>query len=264
MMAKYTNRPKSVIDETMPFGGSGSSQNPSESPYTEAYEAWKTDPTPATRGALLSAVNPVIDTAVSTYAPKGGPNAKSRARLMALRAFESFDPNRGNLKTHLLSQLRGLQRAQGQAQQIISIPERVVLDRQHLVEEEDLLRDRLGRDPSDAEIANATGLSLKRINYIRQAQPGVNTGALVDDTGAPYAPASQVPGVDMPGIVWEELVYHDLSPVDQAIMDYTLGLHGTQPLPTAEIAKRLGITPSAVSQRKAKIQAFLDEQHEVF
>jgi DNA-directed RNA polymerase specialized sigma subunit len=265
MAKQYTNRPKSIIDETMPFGGGSSSAGGKlETDYDDAFTSWKKQPSPKTRGMLLRAVDPVISTALHSYAPKGGPNSRSQARLMAMKAFESYEPTQGSLKTHLLSQLRGLQRVQGRSQQIISIPERVVLDRQHLTEEEKVLRDRLGRDPSDGEIAGATGLSLKRINYIRQAQPGVATGSIMDDTGTPFSPQSNMPGVDMPGMVWEEMIYNDLGPTNQAIMDFGLGLHGSPVLDNREIAQRLGITPSAVTQRKTKIQAMLDEQHEVF
>jgi len=263
-MAKYKNRPKSVLDESMPFGGSSSKIGQLEKPYTDVYTAWKDNPDQTTRGELLRAVDPIIGTALHSYAPTGGPNAKSQAKLLAMKAFDTYDPEKGTLKTHLLSQLRGLQRIQGQSQQIIGIPERVVLDRQQLADTEKEMREELGRDPSDAEIAGRTGLSLKRIGYIRQAKPGTNTGSMVDETGAPFVPPSTVPGEDMPGTVWRELVYHDLGPVDQAIVDYTFGQHGAPVLETREIAKRLGITPGAVSQRKTKIQAMLDEQYGVF
>lgn len=265
MAKKYTNRPKSVLDETLPFGGGGSTAGGKlETDYSDAFTNWQQQPSPETRGALLRAVDPVIGTALHSYAPMGGPNARSKARMMAMKAFESYEPERGNLKTHLLSQLRGLQRVQGQSQQIISIPERVVLDRQHLAEEEKVLRDNLGRDPSDMEIANNTGLSLKRINYIRLAKPGVNTGSIMDETGAPFSPQATIPGTDMPGMVWEEMIYNDLGPIDQAIMDFSLGLHGSPTLGNREIAQRLGVTPSAITQRKTRIQAMLDEQYEVF
>ena len=56
------------------------------------------------------------------------------------------------------------------------------------------------------------------------------------------------------------MVYYDLDDTNQSIMEYTLGLHGAPVLENREIANRLGITAGAVSQRKAKIQAMLDEQ----
>jgi hypothetical protein len=46
-------------------------------------------------------------------------------------------------------------------------------------------------------------------------------------------------------------------------MDYSLGLHGAPAVSTTDIAKRLGLTAGAVSQRKAKIQAMIDEARQM-
>jgi len=45
------------------------------------------------------------------------------------------------------------------------------------------------------------------------------------------------------------------------IMDMTLGRNGKRRTPTQEIARKLGITPGAVSQRAAKIQTMLDKRY---
>lgn len=257
------NKPKSLIDQTLPFASEGGSQRV-ETDFDPLYQSWKSDNNPATRSALLKHVQPVLDTAIHSYAGgNASPSVKSQAKLMALSAFNTFDPTKGNIKTHLLSQLRGLQRHAAQSSQIISLPERVSLDRQHLMEAENELRDNLGRDPSDLELADHTGLSLKRIGYIRQAKPGTNTGSILDEEGEVFSPASAVPGAQSADDAWAEMIYHDLGSTDQAIMDYTLGLRGISPASTTEIAARLGISPGAVSQRKAKIQAMLDERYQI-
>lgn len=225
-----------------------------------AFQAWKAQPSPESTGQLLRAVRPVLDTAVSTYASGGGGAVRGQARLMAVRAFQSYDPAKGPLKTHLLSQLRGLQRYQQQQQQPIRIPERVLLDRNTLTASEQELRDELGRDPSDAEISRRTGLSARRLAKIRQVRPAVSAGQLTDDAGQPYSPASQLPGDTSLQDAWTEFIYGDLGPVDQAVMDYTLGLHGSPVLTNQQLAGRLNLSPGAISQRKAKIQRLLDEQ----
>lgn len=259
MPKTYTNLPNSIIDDTMPFGGG--SKKTLEPDYDEAYQGWKASDTPQTRGMLLRKVQPVLDTAVYTYAGKNAsPAVKSQARLMALDAFKTYDPAKGNMKNHLMATLRRLQRTAAQGQQIISIPERVALDRRHLREAEEALRDSIGRDPSDAEIADYTGLSLKRIGHVRQAASPVNSGSILDEQGEVYAPPSSIPGANQNDEAWQDMVYYDLEPTNQAIMDYTLGLHGAPTLENREIANRLGITAGAVSQRKAKIQAMLDER----
>lgn len=254
---------KSIIDETLPFASSGSSTGGIEPDFEQAFHQWKGSDTPVTRGALLKTVQPIIGTALHSYTGgNASPAVKSQAKLMALKAFHTYDPAKGNMKTHLLSQLRGLQRAAAQSQQIISIPERVSLDRQHLMAAENELRDNLGREPSDLEVADYTGLSLKRLGYIRQVRYGVNSGSIMDEEGEVFNPASTVPGAHSADDAWADMIYYDLNDTDRAIMDYTLGMRGAKPLSTTELAIRLGISPGAVSQRKAKIQGLLDQRYQ--
>lgn len=263
MNKKFRNVPNSLIADDMPFMSS-SNADQLEPDYQEHFKAWKQSDTPQTRNQLLRAAQPVIDRAVYSYAGSSpSPYIKSQAKLMALDAFGSYDPNKGNLKTHLLTQLQRLQRTNAQNQQIISIPERVALDRRNLLEVEERLRDDLGRDPSDAEIADHTGLSLKRIGYIRNAKTGVNSGSILDDEGEVFDPGSIIPGNTQVEDAWQQMIYYDLHPTDQAIMDYTLGLHGAPVLDNRTIATRLGLSEGAISQRKNKIQAMLDERFNV-
>jgi hypothetical protein len=53
---------------------------------------------------------------------------------------------------------------------------------------------------------------------------------------------------------WHEFVYHDLDPIDQVILEHSLGLHGKQVLPNQDIARKLKLSPGAISQRKVRIQ----------
>lgn len=251
------------FDTTLPFASSTQTTQ-LEPEYAEAFGAWQATPTPQTRSQLLKQVDPVISTAIKSYggASAGSPVLRSHARRMALKSFGTYDPAKGGLKTHLLSQLRRLQRTGAQQAQIISVPEQVALDRRHLNETEQSLRITLGREPSDQQLANHTGLSLKRLSYVRQTSPPVAVGKLLSQMPAESRtlPASSIPGHDPLIEGWEELVYHDLDQTDQVIFDYLTGSHGRGMLNTGDIAKRLGVTPSAVSQRAARIQGQLDER----
>jgi Mn-dependent DtxR family transcriptional regulator len=59
-----------------------------------------------------------------------------------------------------------------------------------------------------------------------------------------------------------DFVYGDLSPTDKLIMDMTLGRNGRRTAATQDIARRLNITPGAVSQRAAKIQQMIDQRYQ--
>lgn len=235
-----------------------------EPEFKEHFETWKASPTPQATSTLLKAVSPVIDSAMKTYSGRGtSPTLRSKAKLLAVDAFHRYDPSRAKLRTHLMSHLQGLRRASAQEGQIISIPERVGLDLHRLRASENELRDKLGRDPSDMELADHTSLSRKRIEYIRRAQPGLSEGAL-----APEGESEEGTGIG-PGVVgqsndtWLNFVYLDLSPVDQVIMENSMGLHGKPKLPKQTIAAKLRLSPGAISQRAAKIQALIDKRDEL-
>ena len=57
---------------------------------------------------------------------------------------------------------------------------------------------------------------------------------------------------------WRDYVYHDLDTKSRKIFEWTTGYGGTKILPKQEIARRLKITPAAVSSRIQTIIAFLE------
>ena len=234
--------------------------------FDAAYTTWQTNKTPETNTALLSTLQPVIDTAVMSYAGQNSsPTTRSRAKLMALKALDTYDPARGNVRTHLLSQMQSLRRLSAQAQNIITIPEQVGLDYARLNDSEGELRDQLGRDPTDDELADHTGLSRRRIQKIhafnQPVSEGMTTREVSDENSYGGDVASNIPGSTRSADAWFNFVYEDLGSVDKLIADMTLGRNGRRRTSTQDIARRLNITPGAVSQRAAKIQAMLDKQY---
>jgi DNA-directed RNA polymerase specialized sigma subunit len=234
-----------------------------EDEFLQPFNEWRERPSKVSTGNLLRVVAPVIQSAITTYAPGNkSPLLTSQARRLAIQAFERYDPAKAKLRTHLLSHLRGLQRISVRQEKIISVPEQVRLDRYHVFESAKELRDKLGRDPTEAELSDATGLSFKRLKYIRQAAeatPESSLQSMSDDGDDLFSPAVRYEDEAGP---WSQFVYHSLGPDDQLIMEHTLGLNGKPKLSNQTIARQLGITPSAVSQRKAKIQAQLDHRLE--
>jgi DNA-directed RNA polymerase specialized sigma subunit len=233
--------------------------------FAQLHQQWLQKPTPELNTQILQKVQPIVDTAVSSYVGQvATPAMKTRAKLMALKAMQNFEPARGSIKTHLLSQLQSLRRMAAQEQNIIAIPEQVGLDFQKLTEAENNLRDRLSRDPSDDEIADATGLSTRRIQKIRSFHKPVAEGSTVYETTDDYADsgsiASKIPGQVSEQEAWMNFVYGDLDPVNKLIMDMSLGRNGRRKASVQEIARKLNITPGAVSQRAAKIQQMLDKR----
>lgn len=261
---KMPGMPSILGDTPAPFSATPKITGVSDD-FNTTFDAWKKTQNPAANTKILTTVQPVIETALSSYVgPNPTPAIRAKAKLLALKALNTFDANAGNVRTHLLSQLQSLRRLSAQEQNIIAIPEQVGLDYQKLTEAENELRDRLSRDPSDDEVADATGLSTRRIKKIRAFHQPIAEGSTIIETGDDYADAggiaSNIPGQNNAQDAWLDFVYGDLSPTDKLIMDMTLGRNGRKKTSTQEIARKLNISPGAVSQRAAKIQNMLNQQ----
>ena len=229
-----------------------------ESDFIEPYKTWKADPSPDNTMALISKAQPTIDRAIRQHVGQPTPLLRSEARRIVIDSLPKYEPSMAGLSTHLTNQLQGLKRIARNQRTILSVPERVALDRQNLEETTREVRDRLGRDPSDIELSDHSGFSLARIQHVRRFSPGVAESMLTDEEGAP-ASTHIVGGRGMKN-TWMHLVYEDLTPIDQRILEHTVGLHGKPQLSNGQIAQLLGLSPGAISQRKAKIQAMLDQE----
>lgn len=238
-----------------------------EEDFAPHFQAWKKDPTPENSTNILRVIDPVIQSAMRTYAGQGSPSPtlRTKAKLIALDSLKRYDASKAKLRTHLMTNLQGLHRAAAEEGQIVSVPERVRLDNIKLHAASMELEDRLGRPPSDAELSRHTGLSTRRLAHIRQAQPPLIEGSLET-----FPNESGEIEVAQPAVVsrgngdtWVDYVHMDLEPTDQFIMESILGLYGKPILAKGTIAKKLGLSAGAVSQRAAKIQRLLDKRYDL-
>lgn len=237
---KISDPPKPVVD-TRKMNGADA-----------AYATWVKDQTPENMSGLLSALAPTINSEITRYS--GPPNLlRSKAKILAVKAVRTFNPMSGaKLNSWVVTNLKPLARYSIQ-QRDVHIPE--VAARQAAAVDVAVknLTDDLGREPTDEEIADELGISEKRVKAVRQkAVATVNSGRF-DELDSDDA--SAVPGVVEPSKVpfAQEAVYMDLSPEDKMIFDAATGSHGSPRVPGIEIAKKLGISPAAVSQRAKAI-----------
>lgn len=130
-----------------------------------------------------------------------------------------------------------------------------IMERQRLTIAETELSDQLGRPPSVMELADYTHTPVKRITAIRAARMAVPESKTFDpETGSPTI--SQRENAQE---VWSQYVYQSLDPTNQRIFEMVTGYGGTKTVPKQEIAKKLRISPSAVSQRIGVITKKLEE-----
>lgn len=234
-----------------------------EDDFREPYLAWKKAPGPETNTAMLKALQPTIDGAVRTHVGASNPLLLSRARLLALEGLQSYDPKRGRLQTHLYNQLQSLKRVNRQQTTVLRVPERISLDRYNLENANQELTHNLGREPTDSELSDHTGFSIKRIAQVRAYTPAVSEGlieALTEGTG-PMGGTESVGPKASP--IHMEIVYDELDNYHRKIMEYAFGMNGRRMLSNQEIARKMNRSPGAISQAKLRIQKLLDDAEEV-
>jgi len=224
----------------------------------QLYNRWKQRPDPASLSPLLTALNPTIERSMSAYGYGGDPNIKTTAQLHVVDALPRFKADKGaKLDTFMFNELKRLRRLGAQQQFAIPIPEQASYDLQSIKKvEQDLTAD-LGRGPTPEELADASGLSVKRLTSIKKQYdlPAV--------TEQSFDPMSGVPGQDAPENetekLWLEAAYGELDSTDRQIMNWSLGIHGQPKMSKTQIAQRLQISIPAITQRARRIAAKISE-----
>lgn len=236
-----------------------------EPEYAQTWEAYYRDPSPENASAFLKAVDPVLRTGLRSYGDPRSSLSRAYAKSIILDSARRYDPQQAKLRTYLLTQLQGLQRYTAQSEQLVRLPERVGLDLHRVRLGTAELRDRLGRDPSDAELAEHVGVSRKRLAHLQKATPVYAEGMLQQSNyGEPDEEGLTIPTVkDGPSDAWHDFIYQDLDPTGQVIMQHTMGYGGHPVLPKKAIASKLGISPAAVTQRAARIRERLDMKNDL-
>lgn len=163
------------------------------------------------------------------------------AHRLARLAAEKYDPTL-NIKfsTYLTNQLQKLSRISTQYGGTVRVPENKQFKINTLNQVEEGLKDSLGRQPTVSELSDASGMHIGQVNSLLTARKKeVNLANLS------YAPIFFEGDDDD----WIHFVYHDLSDKDKIIFEHRTGFGGKPVLDNNAIAKKLGISPSTVSQR---------------
>lgn len=233
-------------------------------PYKDAWNAYRTAPGPEAADAYLKVVRPTIDQGLGAFGGGSvGPTLRAHAKRIALEAADTYEPDRGPLRKHLLNHLQGLRRPAMRQSRVLSVPDAVMLDNKAVADGTRQLTDRLGREPSDSELSDFTGLSARRIAKVRRYRPGLTTGqylgmatASEDDEGGPDDPAVQRADPIQERL---RLVMEDLDPIDRVILENHFQINGRTRIPASHLARKLNLTAGALSQRSGRLQVMLDE-----
>lgn len=232
-----------------------------EAIYTEDFNNYLQHHDVDSRAKLMKVLNPIIQQSViAAGGDPSNPVTMAKAKMMVLSGLKSYDPEKSTLKNFLYSHLRGLNRALGTANNIIQTPETVVLDKNKIARAELELFDKLGRFPNTDEVADYTGLSVKRITKLRKADLPISEGQVQVVLGENGAPDTHRLGDTTADDSWMEYVYDAIDNRQKAIMENLYGMHGHDAISAQDVAKKLKITPAAVSQQRKKIDNIINSE----
>lgn len=200
---------------------------------------------------FLKQVSPTIDKCVAGFA-NNDPSYKTQARLLALDAAKSYDPNKGsNIDTHVYNHLKRLQRLSAQRSNLVKISENVALDKLQVARAIREYTADHGVEPSTEDLATVLGMSRKRIDAIMNNKAVAADSLFTNDSGDSTVVAQSTRVLDL----YNNAIYDELDDIDKKIYEWATGYGKGEKLSNAEMAKRLNISPAAVSQRYAKISA---------
>lgn len=209
----------------------------------ELWKAWKKQPTPSNMQTLLDRANPLIQKEVNRWSGTlARPALEIEGKRLAVEAIESYSPSSGAaLSTHIMNRLQKLSRLSYTHQNIARIPEHQVLKFHTYNMAQSSLQDRLGRDPTADELSEELGWPK---SHLTNFQKSLRKEFVESGERPPIFDAK----ADEGGLV--DFVFHDLSPVQKKIFQYSTGYGGAPILSNPAMTKKLKMTQGQLSYQK--------------
>ncbi len=217
----------------------------------ELWRKWKQTQSEADLDALIKQMWPVMRRETGRWAAIVSPSfLDNEAKLLAIKAFNSYNPNAGaTLSTHLTNQLKKLSRVAYARQSTLSVPEQKRLIYNQYNHAYRQLEDQTGRPPTLNDIADHMRLPPKRLQSI------VNTVGKKEFMESSDGPAF-VQHMDDPEVI--DLAYHDMTPVQKKIFEMRTGYGGNAVKSGAGIMQATGLTQGQLSYQLNQIKELLE------
>jgi len=211
------------------------------------WQKWQKDRTKANMGVLLDTFRPMIQKEVARHSGQLPQSYLDfEAKKLVFGAFETFDPSKARLSTHVVHKLRGLGRVNYTYQNAIRMPEERQRKYSMFVQAKDTLKERLGRDPSSQELSEELLWAPDEV------------GRMERDV---HKEVSDVPGVELSlpenflprSKVVVDYLYHDMAPEEKIIFEGITGYNGHPVIGARLLARKLNISEPQMRRRRDKL-----------
>lgn len=184
------------------------------------------------------------------------PSLLVRAKIIAADAIKRYDPEKAQkttLKTWVSNYMPKLSRYRDARTVTLHVPESVKRDAQYLSKLKDQHIEQYGQIPSAGWLKDRAGMSKKRFEkaYASFSESGEQRTFLGEAFG--------INSDDDAYKSWVDAVYSDLDEPDRKIFEGVSGYLGSPKKQKQQIAKELGMSNAAITNRLKNIQKQLEE-----
>ena len=216
------------------------------------WEDWSKNGDRFARDQLLRSLGPLLNKEVSKYAASPLPRTalETEARILALKAFETYDPTKSQLNTHVTNHLKHLQRYVLTYQNIGKIPEHRGIAIGKYKNTFDNLSEDFNREPTEVELADSLGWSLPEVERMQlELRNDLNIVARddsSDEQGGFFDYSQDSSNSKLKDALM--LVYYDADSEDKKILEYSFGIGGGKQKKISEIAPLIHKSDSYVKR----------------
>lgn len=213
----------------------------------EVWNRWRADKSNENLKSVLKVLEPTIDANVNKMTGNL-PKSAVRARMIGLtiKYLDGYDPSKSKLNTYIENTAgQKLHRYVYEHQNLGKIPEPRISKIGVFNKVKSDLETRYGRPPTSEEMADELKWSKRQVELFERE---VRKDLIQDPT---FINVSEESRSDIDENII--MLHAELFGTEKQVMEYLYGLEGRPQLPPSEIAKKLGISQSMVTQIKNKL-----------
>lgn len=213
----------------------------------DLWKDWKTTGNKKALTSLMTSYNPVVNTLVSRMGKSSisPTNLRSEAKRLMYNAFETFNPKKAALNTHVYTNLQPMFRYLAKYQNIGFIPENRFFLIGKYAASKAHLESTLDREPTTSEMADKLSWSPNMVNKIDKESKGSMTTMPIQSFGSLE--------IGSPVLEAFKNIYHALPNKEKLAIEYLLG-YGKPKLPIRSIVKKTGLSENAITQLRLKVK----------